>query len=489
MTSVRKSSKLEADILTREAQLSNLKQKQQESVDLVTRLQQNISELKSTLQERKTQVDAASAASGQLEVELRRYKGISHEHEKQILALKKSKADAQAFGKQQMAELQIAQSELDHFKSRCNDLTVEGETMGAHISRAESDLSLAREQTFALESRVQELESAIRRLELEKKEQLYELESMRKEVKRYKTVRDEAHDKMTLLKSSSEATTSLVENLQQEVSEARSQVTRLRLEKEQVLEINREYCEEIDNFRNTAVVESSTSPITKPAAAPGFPGPITPDNGAAEPPATPPKLPEAETPPQTPSDSIADPGTTEPGSVAHPDLVVTVEIGAGIAKDVEVRHGDDVEDLALKFVKENDLDIEAIPALVSYIEEQLEAARAEEISRKAAEHPPPPPPAPPSSALPPPPSVAPLPTPPPSSFPGRRKQSSIKRPSRPPPPPKRNQAPSRPPAGNPKASKASSIAGKTTPPTPAELNRRKRMKRLSQIMAAKRNME
>ena len=94
-------------------------------------LQEQVSQLKSALQEQKKQLNASGAVSSKLEKEVRRYKGIIVEHENQILSLKQSEKDGKELIKQQSAELEIVQSEREHFKLQCSELKTRGESICA----------------------------------------------------------------------------------------------------------------------------------------------------------------------------------------------------------------------------------------------------------------------------------------------------------------------------------------------------------------------
>ena len=78
-------------------------------------------------------------------------------------------------------------------------------------------------------------------------------------------------------------------------------------------------------------------------------------------------------------------GEAPQAQVEEPDLVVTVEVGDGVSFDIEISNDDNVENVAKHFVAEHELEDDAIPALVAYIEDQLSLAHIEESAEDSSE--------------------------------------------------------------------------------------------------------
>ena len=159
---------------------------------------------------------------------------------------------------------------------------------------------------------------------------------MKAEVERYKLVRDDAHTHMSTLRESSEATTSLVDSLQTQLNEARAKIERY-----------------------------EAISVTSPPATWSPKQSVSPTSSE-----------ELPTFAQIGFDKNANDISTL--QMEEPDLVVTVEVGDGVAHDIEVSKDDDVKIIAKQFVTDHGLEEDAIPALVAYIGEQLDAAREEE---------------------------------------------------------------------------------------------------------------
>ena len=330
--------------MTREAQNTNLKQKYEATEADNIKLRGALEELRAAVSDQKQLFMDHEKEAGKVEVEMRRYKAINIELQKQIDALKKSREDSAIFNQSNVTELETVRSELERARENIASLQLTVDEKKRLSERRGSEASAMRANITSLQKKLQDADFEKRGMEVSIKELGYELESMRSDVSRYKSVRDEAHDQMSVLRSSSEATASLVESLQMQLSEARSEVAKLRTE-----------------ARASTVLNA---PLLSPAEPKDLPEP--------------PKRP----PPLEPSPSPVDKSTAEPedtvGVDVDPDLVVTVEIGDGVARDIEVFDGDDIEELARNFVLSNGLGQDAVTALVSYIQQQMEDENAKE---------------------------------------------------------------------------------------------------------------
>ena len=322
--------------MTREAQLTNLKQRLRESESKNVSLTGKLKDLHESITKHKESFTEMNKEYNKRDIEMNRYKSINEQLQKQVSAMKKSKDDTTVFNRQKVQELEITRAELNRLKTRNEHLQEDHDALKRSKEIVNSELAGMKAMNSSLKQDLEMLkqqdESNITR-ETKYKNQI---DAMKAEVERYKLVRDDAHTHMSTLRESSEATTSLVDSLQSQLNEARAKIERY-----------------------------EAISVTSPPATWSPKQSVSPTSSE--------ELPSFA---QIGFDKNANDISTL--QMEEPDLVVTVEVGDGVAHDIEVSKDDDVKIIAKQFVIDHGLEEDAIPALVAYIGEQLDAAREEE---------------------------------------------------------------------------------------------------------------
>ena len=104
--------------MTREAQLTNLKQRLRESESKNVSLREKLKDLHESITKHKESFKEMSKEYNKRDIEMNRYKSINEQLQKQVSAMKKSKGDTTVFNRQKVQELEITRAELNRLKTR-----------------------------------------------------------------------------------------------------------------------------------------------------------------------------------------------------------------------------------------------------------------------------------------------------------------------------------------------------------------------------------